>query len=104
MDTRSKVISKLYRLKMTGELRRFIEAIPVRNIHESQMGNNIYMANGEIQVGHAYYPVGIRIWFHDDRIVAQVSAPEAAVSIFVDPFDAIKTAEVVRRTTSRAAS
>lgn len=104
MDTRRKIISKLYRLKMTSDLRRFIDSIPVRNVRESQMGNNIYMANGEIRVGHTYHPVGIRIWFQEDKIVAQVSAPAADILVFVESFDADQTAEIVRKATSRVAS
>ena len=104
MAERSKLISKFYRLKMAGELRSFISALPVRKVHESQIGDNIYMAKGELRVGHTYYPVGIRVWFSHDRIVAQVTAPKAAISVFSNPFDPFGTAELVRQATMRAAS
>jgi hypothetical protein len=96
MTDRSKVISKFYRLKLADELRSFLEAIPVRELHESQAGDNIYMANGELRVGSTYYPAGIRIWLQGIRVVAQVEAPKARVSVFSDPFDAVATAELVK--------
>jgi hypothetical protein len=62
------------------------------------------MANGELRVGHAYYPVGIRIWFHNDKVVAQVTAPQAHISVYAEPFDPFGTAEMVRLATVKTAS
>ena len=104
MAERSKLISKFYRLKMAGELRRFLEALPIRSVQETQIGDSIYMANGELRVGHMYYPVGIRVWFKHDKIVAQITAPKAHVSVYADPFDPSGTAELVRLATVKAAS
>jgi hypothetical protein len=100
----AKVISKFFRLKMAEALQDFLDSMPVRGVHESQMGDNIYMAKGEIRVGHAYYPVGIRIWLKDDHPVAQVEAPQAHLSVFTDPFDPFKTAELVRLAAMRSTS
>jgi hypothetical protein len=100
----AKVISKFYRLKLADELRRFLDALPVRNVHESQTGDNIYMANGELRVGATYYPVGIRVWLKGIRVVAQISAPKAGVTVFADPFDPFGTAEMVRVASQKQAS
>jgi len=96
MGERSKLISKFYRLKIADELRKFIEGLPVREVHETQMGDSIYIGRGELCVGHTYYPVGIRVWFRHDQIVAQVIAPQASISIYAEPFDPFGTAELVR--------
>ena len=89
---------------MADELRRFLEALPVRNVHESQIGDSIYVADGELCVGGVYYPVGIRVWFHNGRIAAQVTSPKAHVSVYVDQFDPSGTAELVRLAVLRKAS
>jgi hypothetical protein len=99
----SKVISKFYRLKLTDELHAFVKALPVRNLHESQVGDSIYVANGELCVGHTYYPVGVRVWFQHGRVVAQVKSPQAFLSVFVDPFDPLETAEKVKQATAKLA-
>jgi hypothetical protein len=99
-----KVISKFYRLKMAEQLQDFLDSMPVRRVHESQMGDNIYMAKGELRVGHTYYPVGIRIWLKGKHPVAHIEAPKVHLSVFADPFDPFKTAELVRLAAMQTAS
>jgi|HubBroStandDraft_3_1064219.scaffolds.fasta_scaffold38669_3 hypothetical protein len=105
MRERHKIISKFYRLKMADELRIFLEAIPIRNVRESHIGDSIYIANGEMKVGESYYPAGIRVWFRTSTdIVAQVDVPQVSISVYGDPFDPFGTAELVRLATTRAVS
>jgi hypothetical protein len=100
----AKVISKFYRLRMAEQLQDFLDSLPVRGVHESHMGDNIYMAKGELRVGHTYYPVGIRIWLKAGQVVAHIEAPDVHLSVFAEPFDPFKTAELVRLAAMKAAS
>lgn len=100
----AKVVSKFYRLRMAEQLQDFLDSMPVRGVHETQMGDNIYMAKGELRVGHAYYPMGIRIWLRGGHPVAHIEAPDVHLSVFCDPFDPFKTAELVRLAAMKTAS
>jgi hypothetical protein len=100
----AKIISKFYRLRMAEQLQDFLDSMPVRGVHESHIGDNIYMAKGELLVGHAYYSVGIRIWLKDQHPVAHIYAPNTGVDVLSDPFDPFKTAELVRAAATKAAS
>lgn len=103
MGPHDKVVSKFYRLKLAGELRRFLEALPVRNLQESQMGSNVYMAQGELRVGSTYYPVGIRVWLQHEKILVSVKAPEGRIDV-EGQFDPDKTALAVRTAALKTAS
>jgi hypothetical protein len=76
-----KMVSKLYRLELTDDLRRVLMRLPVRKLVETQVGNHVYMANGEIMVGPRYYPVRIRVWTDGSELMASVTAPRAGLEV-----------------------
>ncbi len=56
-----KAISKLLRLKMSGELGDMIRKLPLQDMVETQVGDHIYSGNGRMNVGSSSIPVTIRV-------------------------------------------
>lgn len=81
-----KVVSKLHRLELTDDLRKMLMRLPVRGLVETQIGNHIYLADGELMVGSRYFPVRIRVWKNREGLQAQVKAPKAALDVQL-PFE-----------------
>jgi len=81
-----KVVSKFYRLKMTDEIRSLITALPVKNLRETQVGNHVYYAKGQIKIGVGYYPGRIRIWLWNKNISVSVKSEEAGFGV-IFPFN-----------------
>lgn len=95
MSDNLKLISKFYRLKNAQAIREFIEALPVEGLVETQMGINVYMGQGRIMVGGQSYPVGVRVWFHGDQLLAAVKSPGAHLDVEME-FDPFKVPQVVK--------
>jgi len=81
-----KVMSKFYRLKMTDAIRSLIMALPVRDLEETQAGNHVYFAKGQVKIGSKYYPGDIRIWLLGRNISVSVKSRQAGFNV-VFPFN-----------------
>ncbi len=77
----TRLVSKFYRLRISRELRTMLTALPIRKMRETQVGNHVYLANGELRVGNDFYPAKIRVWIEKGRVLAAVRAPKAGVHI-----------------------
>jgi hypothetical protein len=80
-----KVVSKFHRLELTDDLRKMLMQLPVRKLVETQVGNHVYLADGEIMVGSRYFPVRIRVW-KDDELRARVKSLKAGLDV-ESPFE-----------------
>jgi len=63
-----KVVSKYHRLRLTDDIRKLVLGLPVVNLRETQVGNHVYMADGEICIGLQKRSVRIRIAHRDGRL------------------------------------
>ena len=81
-----KMVSKLHRLELTDDLRKMLMGLPVRKLVETQVGNHVYLADGEIMVGSRYFPVRIRVWTDGDGLRARVKALRAGLDVEL-PFE-----------------
>ncbi len=97
-----KVVSKFHRLELTDDLRKMLMQLPVRKLVETQVGNHIYLANGEMMIGSRYFPVRIRVWTDGDGLRAQVKAPRAALDVQL-PFGTEEDRKVFPATVRKAA-
>lgn len=76
-----KVVSKLHRLELTDDLRKMLMRLPVKGLVETQVGNHVYLADGELMIGSRYFPVRIRVWTDGDELKARVKAPKAGLDV-----------------------
>lgn len=76
-----KVVSKLYRIQLTDDLKEMIQNLPVRRLEETQEGNHVYMGMGEVKVGGRHYPVQIRVWSEGGSLLAMVAAPGVGLEL-----------------------
>lgn len=81
MEQREKVVSKFYRLKMSGELRTMIESLPVRGLVEIIKGNHVYLGNGTLLIGAREHPTRILIQEDNGSINFEIEAPTAGLLI-----------------------
>lgn len=98
-----KVVSKLYRIQLAGDLREMIQGLPVRGLRETQRGNHVYMGCGEMEVGSRHYPVQVRVWSEGGVLKAMVMAPRAGLDLrapFETPEDREGFPEAVRQAVS----
>lgn len=77
----SKVVSKLYRIQLTDDLREMIQKLPVRGLKETQEGDYVYAGSGEVEVGSFHYPVWIRVRSEDGGLTAVIEAPKAYLEL-----------------------
>jgi hypothetical protein len=73
MKRATKIVSKYYRIKMSDEIRHFLKQLPIRNMVESQVGNHIYMGNGELQIGSEYVKMCLKIRLVQKKPVVSIS-------------------------------
>lgn len=78
--TTPKIISKYHRLRLTDILKKLIESLPFSNLIETQVGNYVYSANGNILIGTMYYPVKILIK-HKDNITATIKTYDKSIQV-----------------------
>ena len=99
-----KMVSKLCRLRLSGELSEMIRGLPVQGLRETQVGNHIYMGNGTIRVGSQEYPVRIRVWIDGGSMRAAVRARRAGLEVdevLDGPEDILALPETVRTAVER---
>ena len=70
----SKMISKLYRLKLADELREFIETLPVSDLIETQTGNFVYSGIGTVSTGVNKFPICLRIRKQKSEMLMRVDS------------------------------
>jgi hypothetical protein len=81
-----KILSKLYRLKLTDQIRTLIMALPAENLRETQVGNHVYYAKGQFKIGFKLYQGKIRIWLWNRNISVSVKSEEIGFQI-ICPFN-----------------
>jgi hypothetical protein len=81
-DMEKKVISKFYRLQMTDHLKSILLKLPSLDLEETQAGNHIYYAHGNIKIGRETYPCRLRVWIdqNEDMRIA-LKAPRAKIEV-----------------------
>lgn len=93
---RSKLRSKLERLKIRDNIAIFLRKMPLKDFEENQVGNHIYSGKGKLRVGSRYTPVVIRIRMIEEEIRVIVLSLTAGIRISC-PFEPIRAAEFIRQ-------
>lgn len=78
---------------MSDDIRTFIQSLPVKQVKETQVGDHIYLGYGRIRWGLSYVPVQIRIWLHENEIMASVKTKENGSVIC--PFNTLQEREEI---------
>ena len=98
---RSKLKSKLERLKIRDDIAEFLKKLPLKDMKESQIGNHVYSAAGKIRVGTSYKPTVMRIRIVDEEIIVFISIPSDNVLIRC-PFEPGESAKTVLESLKKA--
>ena len=80
-NRRKKIEQKCLRLEISETLRNMIRVMKTRNLRETQVGNFIYRASGEIRVGMEWFPVTVHVKSYDEGIRLAVFSPQAGLSV-----------------------
>lgn len=84
-NKRRKAVSKFFRLKLADDIRKLVEGLPLSGLVETQIGNHVYVANGELNTGFCKHPVVLRIRRREDKLY--VTLRLGRKSDIVLPFD-----------------
>jgi hypothetical protein len=84
--SRELALSKLYRLKLAGEIRRLILSLHTMYLEEIHHGDHIYCARGYFKVGSEFRFGKIRIGLKGENISVLVKIDFASIKI-VYPFN-----------------
>jgi hypothetical protein len=71
---------------MTDEIRNLLMALPVKDLQETQAGNHVYFAKGQVKIGSRYYPGVVRIWLSGENISVSVKSRKAGFNV-IFPFN-----------------
>jgi hypothetical protein len=92
---KSKLVSKYYRIKLSEEIGRLLRSIPIKGMVETQVGNHVYMAEGELNIGSEKHLVKIRISHRNGNFNLRVKS--SALLDLLLPFDTPEERETVPR-------
>lgn len=70
----AKIVSKFQRILLTEDIRKLVYGIPNATLRETQVGNHVYMADGEIGFGIRKRPLRVRISREEDGLRLYVRA------------------------------
>ena len=80
----NKLVSKLFRQKLRGEIESLIKEMGFKDLTESQIGNYIYSGNGHISTGLNVMNVNFRLKLEQDRIIISLKNDGDLVNIEYD--------------------
>lgn len=89
MEQRARVVSKFYRLKMSGELRTMIESLPVRIEREVVSSDRVYLGKGVLELSRGRHEAEVSIQLRDGKLPAGVAIPSAGVRV-EEPFETLE--------------
>jgi hypothetical protein len=81
MEQRVRIVSKFYRLKMSGELRTMIESLPVRIEREVASKDRVYLGRGALELSGGRHEAEVSIQLQDGRLMAGVTVPSAGIRV-----------------------
>jgi hypothetical protein len=82
----SKLIAKMYRMKMLSDVREFVESLPFDTV-EKQVDQYVYTGVGEISTGLVRFKTTVKIAQNDfGKLFVVVTAPKAGIEAEI-PFD-----------------
>jgi hypothetical protein len=76
-----KVFSKYYRIRMSEQIHNLVEALPLKGMKETQVGNHVYSGSGFLCVGETKYPVTLRIRLVDGSAIVHMTSPSLLLNV-----------------------
>ncbi len=74
MQRTVRLVSKLIRLKIAGDLGRLIKTMPFENLQETQEGTDAYVAFGGIRLGARIQPVRMRVRLNKSKLITEIDS------------------------------
>lgn len=71
---KQRLASKLFRIKFSEEIRKFVNSLPIEDLAETQVGDYVYCGHGRIVTGINQVPVTVKIVRQDFGMMAKIAS------------------------------